>query len=150
MSDDFLSLTDTEKNRRVAYKNNNSFKEEIYIISSLGVLAIICLITYFSPSYLTDSDGETLQLLFYGLWVIGFVIGDNILKIIQRFQNRKLYEEMTELEENEGEVGIDAEFMGTYGYTSSRDIKWGNLLFAGAIGGVNIVIYLLFAAFIAR
>lgn len=145
MSDNF-SVTEPQKNRRSS--DGSIFKEEITIFFCLIPLAIIYLTTYFNKSIISDADGETFKVVFYGLWLVGAAIGYNAIRIIHRFQNRQLYEEQEILDSEDEEIGIESGVLETYQYSSSRDLKWGTWLIAGAIGGINVVIYLIFLTFI--
>lgn len=143
---DFLSVSDPQKNMG---KNSDSiFKEELSIFLCLIPLAIIYLATYFNKSIVTDSDGETFKEIFYGLWLIGSLIGYNVIKLFQRFYDRQLYVEQESFDSDDEDIGIESGIMETYQYSSARDLKWGNWLIAGAFGGLNVVIYIIFLTFI--
>lgn len=140
MSDDFFSVTDPEENKKSLYRLNNSFAAEKWTLVYLAAEAVIFAITYFNKSYVTDADGDAIGSLLYALGLLGFLICKNIIEFFRKSSGTNIEDEST----------IDAEFMGTYKYTSSQDSKWFTWGISAAAGGLNVVIYLAFLVFVAK
>lgn len=141
MDDGELSIVDTEKSRQNRNQQKKFSSSGIRVLTALGANLLIYLTTYFEPSLATYSDGDVKKYVFYALIGVGFYICHGIIELYKQSRGESIEED---------EAGIDAEFMGTYKYTTFQDQKWFIYVVSAAAGGLNVLVYLAFLAFIVK
>lgn len=141
MSDDFLSIKDSKENRKRLSKLNSPLAELKWIFAAVGFNLLIYIITYFKPSLVTDAEGDAIGYLLYAVGGVGFIICHSTISFFLRAHGEKVEED---------ETGIDAEFMGTYKYTSFQDKMWFIFGISAAAGGLNVIVYLAFLSLIVK
>lgn len=139
MNDENFSVVDNEKNKR-KISGGRSSSVVIQILIALGLNVFVYSATYFRPLLFTNSRGNR-DYIFYVVAAGGFYLFYNIIELYKQSHGESI---------EDVETGIDAEFMGTYSYTTSQDKKWLAYVASAVGGGINVLLYLAFLGFVVK
>ena len=142
MNDENFSIVDSKKNKK-------NLSNGIQLLIAFGANIVIYAMTYFYPSivlysgdsYDSYSDREVRRYILYALVAVGFYLCYNIIELYKQSRGESI---------EDGEAGIDAEFMGTYSYTTLQDKRWVVYVASAAGGAINVLLYLAFLGFVIK